>query len=95
MSLHTKGPTLEEMATAWKRRKRRNWPESFQEAMEHPLYSRILMIEAIRLALNGMHRWGQTAPLSDEASTTLTRGGRVGFWMDTDDKGLDSEPGPL
>lgn len=96
MSLHTKGPTLEEMAKVWERRKRRNWPETFQGAMEHPIYSRILMIEAIRLALNGLHRSGVvTHPDESRVTAPMHPGTRAGFWMDTDDKGVDSEPGTL
>lgn len=87
MSAHTKGPTLEQMHVAWLRRRKSAWPDTFEAAMQHPIYRCVLAIECIRMELReltkttaGKHpdpeRYiaGQAQPPVD----------RQGFWMDTD-----------
>lgn len=56
MSAHSKGPTLDQLHLIWKRRNRsRGWPASFQEAMEHPFWSRILKVRALEQELRLLH----------------------------------------
>lgn len=96
MSAHTKGPTLEQLHDQWLRRNRmRGWPGTFQEAMESPLWSRLLKIRALRVELQQITK---TSPVMKPHQANPAPSGhplplqasKPGFWMDTDKDDLDA-----
>lgn len=48
MTMAALKPTEDQLRAAWQARRRRDWPESFEAAMNDPTYSRILCIEVRR-----------------------------------------------
>lgn len=96
MSTHSKGPTLEQLHLVWLRRNlKRNWPATFQEAMEHPVWSRLLKLRALALELRLLHAERRaletaisspvTLPRDELMTAARRRDHRPGFWMDTVD----------
>ena len=94
MTAHSKGPTLEQLHTVWLRRTQKGslWPQTFEEAMEHPLLSRILKIRSLHNEVQAMvKREGPHLPDSDSSpvSKWLRHGlDHHAYWMDSD---LDEE----
>ena len=94
MTAHTKASTMEQLHAIWLRRNRaRGWPATFQEAMEHPLYSRVLKIKALHNELIALHRANDSSPVmkrdQKHPGTLPAKPLRIGFWMDTDPEVLD------
>lgn len=43
-------PTEEQLQQAWQSRRQADWPATFDEAMTHPLYSRLIRMHATHAA---------------------------------------------
>lgn len=92
MSAHTKGPTLEQLHAVWLKRKRGPlWPASFEEAMEHPLLSRILKIRALHIEVRTIISREGPQPPMPEPRRTHPEPDRRAYWMDSQDPEDESE----
>lgn len=91
MSAHSKGPTLELMHRVWLRRNRARWPATFQEAMEHPIFSRLLKIRALYCELGELSPVMKRGITPPEASPPEPPpdAPKTGFWMDVEPRTLD------
>ncbi len=88
MSAHSKGPTLEQLHTVWLKRSRNKlWPATFQEAMEHPLCSRILKVRVLQLELVQLHAQldDKHMPRSSRVTKPPRAPDRAAYWMDSKD----------
>lgn len=93
MSAFSKGPTLDQLHRTWMRRNKKGplWPATFEEAMENPLLSRILKIEALHIEIKAMvKREGPQQPEANSSPGTISRLQHRGldrraYWMDSVD----------
>lgn len=70
--------TLEQLQAAWRRRKTHRWPATYDQAMEHPIYSRVVTIEALRAELKIVMQ------LTEQSADVASKPKLTGFWMDSD-----------
>lgn len=54
--------TDDQLRAAWRERRRANWPDTFEAAMNDPFYSRIVLIEANTRARRACSQAAANAP---------------------------------
>lgn len=59
-------PTPEQLHAAWQERRRRDWPATFDEAMQHELYSRLVYMTALGQLLAAARAARRTQLLADQ-----------------------------
>lgn len=64
--------TPELLRKAWQQRRRHDWPACFDDAMADPMLSRLLRVEALRLALAARRSAGRTPRPVPAATSTTT-----------------------
>lgn len=59
-------PTPEQLHAAWQERRRRDWPATFDEAMQHELYSRLVYMTALGQLLAAARAARRTQLLAEQ-----------------------------
>lgn len=69
--------SLDDLAAAWRARRRPDWPPTFTEAMAHPMLRPLVRAEAVRRALAARHADQQARPPAAAAPHRPPQPGRL------------------